>query len=88
MSTELGTILRSGSRSVDLKVTRFGGGIKTGLCLQLTGLMEEGTIGYVQLNKKDMLCLIKVWQKEIGALGLRKLAGHRLTNKWRRELNC
>lgn len=83
MSTELGYIKRTGSRNIELSVTRFWGG-KNGTCLQLTGTTEEGITGYVQLNKKDMLCLIKVWQKEIGALGLRKLAGHRLTNKWRR----
>jgi hypothetical protein len=84
MSTELGFIKHSGSRVVELQVTRYSGGIKNGMCLQLTGTTEEGYTGYVQLNKKDMLCLIKVWQKEIGALGLRKLSGHRLTNKWRR----
>jgi hypothetical protein len=83
MSTELGFIKHTGSRNVKLQVTRYFGGIKNGLCLQITGQEEEGRTGYVQLNKKDMLCLIKVWQKEIGALGLRKLAGHRLTNKWR-----
>ena len=83
MSTELGFIKHTGSRNVELQVTRYFGGEKNGLCLQLTGTTEEGSTGYVQLNKKDILCLIKVWQKEIGALGLRKLAGHRLTNKWR-----
>ena len=85
MSTELGTIINTGSRGVELRVTRYGGGIKNGMCLQLTGMTEEHTSGYVQLNKKDMICLFTVWQKEIGALGLRALSGCSLTSKWRPE---
>jgi hypothetical protein len=54
MSTDLGYILNTGSRNVELKVTQYGGGIKNGLCLQISGITAEGTLGYVQLNKKDI----------------------------------
>ena len=67
MSTELKSMKRTGSRNVELSVTRFSGG-KNGVCLQLMGVMEEGGIGYVQLNRKDMERLVKLWRKEIGAL--------------------
>jgi hypothetical protein len=68
MSTELRKMKRTGSRNVELSVLRFSGG-KNGMCIQLTGEMEEGGYGYVQLNKKDMVRLIKTWEKEVGALG-------------------
>ena len=67
MSTELKSLKRTGSRNVELSVTRFCGG-KNGTCLQLTGVMEEGGTGYIQLNRKDMERLVKIWRKEIGAL--------------------
>ena len=66
--TELRKMKRTGSRNIDLSAVRFYGG-KNGMCIQLTGKMEEGGYGYVQLNKKDMVSLIKTWEKEIGALG-------------------
>lgn len=69
MSTELKPMKNTGSRNIELLVTRYYGGIKNGTCLQLTGPMEIGGCGYVQLNKKDMVKLIKTWEKEIGALG-------------------
>ena len=68
MSTELIKMKRTGSRNVELSVVSFYGG-KNGMCIQLTGKMEEGGYGYVQLNKNDMKDLIKTWEKEIGALG-------------------
>lgn len=70
MSTELKTMQHTGSRDVELRLTRFYGGEKVGTCLQLTGPMEMGGVGYVQISKKDMLRLIRVWEKDIGPLGV------------------
>jgi hypothetical protein len=42
------------------------------MCLQLTGIMEEGSHGYVQLNKRDMERLIATWQKNVGALKIKE----------------
>jgi len=50
----------TGSRAVELSVTRYYGGENVGRCFQLTGEMENGRIGYVQLNKKDIKKLIKI----------------------------
>ncbi len=52
MSTELGTLKDTGSRGVDLTVTRYWGG-EAGYCIQLTAEQEEGGIGYVQLSQED-----------------------------------
>jgi len=50
----------TGSRAVELSVTRYYGGEKVGRCFKFTGEMEDGRIGYVQLNKKDIKKLIKI----------------------------
>ena len=71
MTTELNPMKRTGSRNVELSITRFWGG-KNGMCLQLTGIMEEGSHGYVQLNKRDMERLIATWQKNVGALKIKE----------------
>jgi len=68
MSTELGYIRHSGSRDIKLQVTRYYGGPEIGPCIQLSGQMEEGNTGYIQLNKKDILALTKLWKNEIGKL--------------------
>lgn len=72
MSTELTIMKRTGSRNIELIVTRFYGG-KNGVCLQLTGIMEEGNTGYVQLNVQDMKRLIKIWKFSIDPLNKRTL---------------
>lgn len=60
MSKELKPMKHTGSRAVELSVTRYYGGENVGRCFQLTGEMENGRIGYVQLNKKDIKKLIKI----------------------------
>jgi hypothetical protein len=40
MSTEIRVLKESGSRNVDLSVTRYSGGNK-GICVQLTALQED-----------------------------------------------
>lgn len=56
MSTELRPMQKTGSRNIRLYVTRYSGGSK-GVCYQLTGKMEEGGTGYVQLSEKDIFNL-------------------------------
>ncbi len=57
MSTNLKTLKRKKPQK-DLQITRFYGGDKRGVCIQLTSEMEDGNIGYVQLSKKDLLHII------------------------------
>ena len=59
MSTELGTLEGTGSRGVDMIVTRYWGGI-TGECIQLTAEQEDGDWGYVQLSLVDFVRLIEL----------------------------
>ena len=65
MSTEIGVLKNSGSRDVDLSLTRFYGGKEKGVCVQLTALMEEGGHGYIQLSVSDLLLLIPFLKKNI-----------------------
>ena len=51
MSKTLGSIENSGSRGVELDIVKYWGGDKHGVCIQLTGKMEDGKIGYVQLRE-------------------------------------
>ena len=54
MSTELGILKNTGSRKVDMSLTRYFGGKNVGACLQLTATMEDGKTGYIQLSAWDM----------------------------------
>jgi len=63
MSTEIGTLKKSGSRNVDLQLTRYYGGTDNGVCIQLTAEMQEGRTGYVQLSAKDIVTLIPILNK-------------------------
>ena len=65
MSTEIGTLKKSGSRNVDLHLNRYHGGRDKGVCIQLTAEMEEGSIGYIQLSGKDLNHLIPLFKKYI-----------------------
>ena len=56
MSTELGTLSDTGSRGVDMIVTRYWGG-DAGECIQLTAEQEDGDWGYVQLSEQDFEAL-------------------------------
>jgi hypothetical protein len=69
MSTQLTVMQNTGSRNVPIQVTRYSGGDR-GACVQLTGDMERGISGYIQLNKKDMEQLVNIWQKYIGRLDI------------------
>jgi hypothetical protein len=63
MSTELKVLKNTGSRGVDMQVTKYSGG-KQGVCFQLTADQEEGGVGYIQLNKKDLIQIINLWEQE------------------------
>jgi hypothetical protein len=65
MSTELGTLVSTGSRNVPMKLTRFWGGKDKGPCVQLTAVMEEGSHGYVQLSASDIIALLPILKKYI-----------------------
>lgn len=65
MSTELGTLVSTGSRNVPMEITRFWGGAKKGPCVQLTAVMEEGSHGYVQLSASDIIALLPILKKYI-----------------------
>ena len=64
MSTDICTIKNTGSRNVDLSLTRYWGGEK-GICVQITGETEEGSIGYVQLSVQDIISLVPLLQEYI-----------------------
>lgn len=53
MSTEILKLSNTGSRGIPLNVIQYSGG-KKGICFQITGRMENGWEGYVQLTKKDL----------------------------------
>lgn len=67
MSTDLGNLKDTGSRNVDMNITRYSGGAKNGLCVQLTAQMEEGSTGYVQLNASDIVALMPVFKEILDA---------------------
>jgi hypothetical protein len=78
MSTEIGNLQDTGSRGVELNLTRYWGGDKRGICVQLSATTEEGVGGYVQLSAADIIALLPIlktyiidWemgrQKEIAA---------------------
>lgn len=60
MSTEIGTLMNAGSRSKDIKITRYFGSAGVGPCIQLTQEMEDGSWGYVQLSKEEFVVLKNV----------------------------
>jgi hypothetical protein len=64
MSTELGILKSTGSREVNLYVTRYWGG-KKGVCVQLTAVQEDNTHGYVQLSCSDILALLPILKEHI-----------------------
>jgi hypothetical protein len=65
MSTEIGILKESGSRGVELSLTRFWGGEKNGVCVQLTAEDEDGHTGYVQLSGDDILTILPILEKYI-----------------------
>lgn len=65
MSTEIGILIKAGSRSKDIKITRYWGGKEKGPCVQLTQEMEEGSWGYVQLSKEESVLLIAVLKEYV-----------------------
>lgn len=65
MSTEIGTLKNTGSRGVDMSLTRFWGGDNNGVCVQLTATMEEGEGGYVQLSASDLIALYPILKMHI-----------------------
>lgn len=67
MSTDLGNLKDTGSRNVDMNVTRYSGGEKNGLCIQLSAQMEDGSTGYVQLNASDIVALLPVFKDILDA---------------------
>lgn len=58
MSREIGTIKDSGSRGVDLHITRYYGGNKRGQCLQLTAIKENGEYGCIQISAADAIAIL------------------------------
>lgn len=62
MSTEIATLHNTGSRKIDIEIIRYWGGSENGVCFQLNGKMEEGNIGYIQLNKTDIENLYSIAQ--------------------------
>lgn len=52
----LGTLPVSG-----LSVTRFYGGDRRGVCVQVGGTTEEGAHGYVQIGARDLSALNNLW---------------------------
>lgn len=64
MSTEIGTIINSGSRGVGLSLTRYWGG-EAGACLQLTAKQDDGAYGYVQLSASDIILIMPILKEII-----------------------
>lgn len=65
MGTELGTLKKAGSRNTDIHLKRFWGGDNKGVCVQLTGRMENGEVGYIDLSVQDILTLIPILKKNL-----------------------
>lgn len=65
MSTEIGTLHSTGSRNVDMYITRYWGGVENGVCVQLTAKQDEEDMGYIQLSVHDLLVLIPLLQQYI-----------------------
>lgn len=57
MSRDIGTIKSTGSRGVDMSLTRYWGG-PAGPCIQLTALTEDDEYGYIQLSAADIVALM------------------------------
>jgi hypothetical protein len=64
VSTELGTMHSTGSRKVEMKVTRYWGGTEP--CYQLTAKQENGDCGYVQLTSNEIALLLALVDAERG----------------------
>lgn len=54
MSTTLAELHNTGPLLVSMSITRFSGGVKKGLCVQLTAKMEDGRQGCIQLTKDEL----------------------------------
>lgn len=65
MITEIGVLRETGSRNVDMHITRYWGGEDVGPCIQLTAPMEDGGVGYIQLSAFDLLAIFPILQKYI-----------------------
>ena len=65
MSTEIGVLKNSGSRNIELFLTRFWGGNHKGLCVQLSAIMEGGITGYIQLSTSDIIAILPLLKKYI-----------------------
>ena len=65
MSVDIGFLKNTGSRGVDLQVTSYFGGLKKGVCVQLSAEMEEGSKGYIQLSADDIVTLIPILKKYV-----------------------
>jgi hypothetical protein len=64
MSFEIGVLEQTGSRKVPMTITRYAGGEDVGSCYQLTALMGNGEVGYVQVTLNDLIMLIHVIKTE------------------------
>ena len=65
MSKDIGVIKKSGSRGVELFLTRYWGGDKNGYCLQLSALQEDGVHGYIQLSTSDIMALLPILKSHL-----------------------
>lgn len=60
MSKHIGEVRSTGSRNVTINITRYYGGAEVGTCYQLSAIMEEGPIGYIQVTKKDLEDILEI----------------------------
>lgn len=58
MSEEIGLLTKTGSRDVDMTVTRYAH--EGDPCYQLTAFMENEEYGYIQLTLTELLELVDI----------------------------
>jgi hypothetical protein len=62
MSKQIGKLPNNGPKQRDLTLCQFWGGHVRGICLQLTGIQEDGGYGYIQLTAAEIIELLPVMQ--------------------------
>jgi hypothetical protein len=85
MGTEIGVLKNTGSREVELSLTRYSGGCKNGICVQLTATQEDGISGYIQLSTADIIALIPILKEHIidVEMGIRKNEAVRVIKQYK-----
>ena len=87
MSREIGILKNTGSRKIDIQITRYNGH-DWGPCLQLTAPMEDGFDGYIQLSARDAISLLPIFKTLIDdALTIKKVKADEVLKEYTEAKN-